>query len=125
MVVVFTSGESPSSSASDVDSLNHPTTADKVAFPKGLRSPQVAGNHVISARNRPSFVRLLNFAQDMNHAMEASRKSRSAFTATNFSLGEAESGEAITSVKKALDYNFQDVDGVLRLVRVAMEAINH
>ncbi|MBA0652914.1 hypothetical protein Goklo_020135, partial [Gossypium klotzschianum] len=54
-------GESPSSSASDVDNLNHPTTADKVAFPKGVSSPQVAGNHVISARNRPNFVRLLNF----------------------------------------------------------------
>ncbi|KAK9040855.1 hypothetical protein V6N11_015991 [Hibiscus sabdariffa] len=128
MVVVFRLGESPSSSASDVDNLNHPTTADKVAFPKGLSSPQVAGNHVISARNRPSFVRLLNFrpsiaqtkcdnlqAQDMNHAMEASRKSQSAFTAANFSLGGAECGEAITSVKKALDYNFQDVEGVLRL----------
>ncbi|TYG44934.1 hypothetical protein ES288_D11G134500v1 [Gossypium darwinii] len=118
-------GESPSSSASDVDNLNHPTTADKVAFPKGVSSPQVAGNHVISARNRPNFVRLLNFAQDVNHAMEASRKSRSTFAAANFSSGGAESGEAITSVKKALDYNFQEVEGVLRLVRVAMEALNH
>ncbi|MBA0610472.1 hypothetical protein Godav_011317, partial [Gossypium davidsonii] len=45
------SGESPSSSASDVDNLNHPTAADKVAFPKGVNSPQVVGNHVISARN--------------------------------------------------------------------------
>ncbi|KAK8555609.1 hypothetical protein V6N13_046136 [Hibiscus sabdariffa] len=57
-------GESPFSSASDVDNLNNPTTADKVSFPKGVSSPQVAGNHVISARNRPNFVRLLNFAQD-------------------------------------------------------------
>ncbi|XVF21909.1 hypothetical protein REPUB_Repub12eG0129600 [Reevesia pubescens] len=118
-------GESPSSSASDVDNLNHPTTADKAAFPKGVSSPQVAGNHVISARNRPNFVRLLNFAQDINYAMEASRKSRSAFAAANSSLGGAESGEAISSVKKALDFNFQDVEGVLRLVRVAIEAISH
>ncbi|KAK8630493.1 hypothetical protein V6N13_079285 [Hibiscus sabdariffa] len=57
-------GESPFSSASDVENLNNPTTADKVSFPKGVSSPQVAGNHVISARNRPNFVRLLNFAQD-------------------------------------------------------------
>ncbi|MBA0645249.1 hypothetical protein Goklo_013371, partial [Gossypium klotzschianum] len=55
------SGESPSSSASDVDNLNHPTTADKVAFSKGVSPPQVAANHVISARNRPIFVRFLNF----------------------------------------------------------------
>ncbi|XVF80505.1 hypothetical protein PTKIN_Ptkin15bG0079100 [Pterospermum kingtungense] len=118
-------GESPSSSASDVDNLNHPATADKVAFPKGVTSPQVAGNHVISARNRPNFVRLLNFAQDVNYAMEASKKSRIAFAAANSSLGEPESGEVISTVKKALDFNFQDVEGLLRLVRVAMEAISH
>ncbi|XP_022758045.1 uncharacterized protein LOC111305109 isoform X2 [Durio zibethinus] len=118
-------GESPSSSASDVDNLNHPTTADKAAFPKGVSSPQVAGNHVISARNRPNFVRLLNFAQDVNYAMEASRKSRITFAVANDTLGGADSGEAISSVKKALDFNFQDVEGVLHLVRVAMEAISH
>ncbi|XWS31681.1 hypothetical protein CRYUN_Cryun23aG0096800 [Craigia yunnanensis] len=118
-------GESPSSSASDVDNLNHPTAADKVVFPKGVSSPQVAGNHVISARNRPNFVRLLNFAQDVNYAMEASRKSRIAFGAANLNLGGVESGEVISSVKKALDFNFQDVEGLLRLVRVAMEAISH
>ncbi|XVF32727.1 hypothetical protein REPUB_Repub17cG0107800 [Reevesia pubescens] len=117
-------GESPSSSASDVDNLNHPT-ADKVAFPKGVSPPQVAGNHVISARNRPNFVRLLNFAQDVNYAMEASRKSRTAFQAANSNSRGAEIGEAISSVKKALDFNFQDVEGVLRLVQVAMEAISH
>ncbi|XVE77660.1 hypothetical protein DITRI_Ditri13aG0080300 [Diplodiscus trichospermus] len=118
-------GESPPSSASDVDNLNHPTTAEKVAFLKGVSSPQVAGNHVISARNRPNFVRLLNFAQDVNYATEASRKSQNAFKAANLSLGGDESGEVISSVKKALDFNFQDVEGLLRLVRMAMEAISH
>lgn len=54
-------GESPSSSASDVDNLNNPTTADKAALMKGVASPQVAGTHVVSARNRASFTRLLNF----------------------------------------------------------------
>lgn len=54
-------GESPSSSASDVDNLNNPVTVDKVALAKGVSSPQVAGNHVIAARNRSNFVRLLNF----------------------------------------------------------------
>ncbi|KAE8672246.1 cullin-1-like [Hibiscus syriacus] len=91
--------------------------------PPGVSSPQVAGNHVISARNRPNFVRLLNFAQDTNYAMEASRKSRTAFAAANSSsIG---GGEAISSVKKALDFNFLDVVGVLRLVQLAMEAISH
>ncbi|GMI98800.1 hypothetical protein like AT3G62900 [Hibiscus trionum] len=115
-------GESP---ASDVDNLNQPPLADKAAFPKGVNSSQVAGTHVISARNRPNFVRLLNFAQDVNYAMEASRKSRATLAAASSSLGGAKSGEAISSVKKALDFSFQDVEGVLRLIRVAMEAISH
>ncbi|XP_022770991.1 uncharacterized protein LOC111314161 isoform X3 [Durio zibethinus] len=76
--------------------------------PPGVSSPQVAANHVISARNRPNFVRLLNFAQDVNYAIEASRKSRIAFGVANSSLGGAENGEVISSVKKALDFNFQD-----------------
>ena len=63
-------------------------------------------------------------AQDVNYAMEASRKSQIAFAAANSSLGGAERGEVISSVKKALDFNFQDVEGLLRLVRVAMEAIS-
>ncbi|PPD95512.1 hypothetical protein GOBAR_DD07448 [Gossypium barbadense] len=108
-------GESPSSSASDVDNLNHPTAADKVAFPKGVNSPQVVGNHVISARNRPNFVRLLNFAQDINHAMEASRKSRTTFLAASSNSKGAECGKSISSVKKALDFNFLDVEGMLHL----------
>ncbi|KAK1558243.1 hypothetical protein Q3G72_000157 [Acer saccharum] len=108
-------GESPSSSASDVDNVNQPTTVDKAALTKGVSSPQVAGNHVIAARNRPNFIRLLNFAQDVNFAMEASRKSQNAFAAANVSLGETQHREGISSIKRALDFNFQDVEGLLRL----------
>jgi len=63
-------------------------------------------------------------AQDVNSAMEASRKSRLAFAAANVSLGEARCGEGISSIKTALDFNFQDVEGLLRLVRLAIEAIS-
>ncbi|KAK7259406.1 hypothetical protein RIF29_25013 [Crotalaria pallida] len=117
-------GESPSSSASDVDNVNNSTAADKVSLSKTVSSPQVAGNHVIAARNRPNFVRLLNFAQDMNFAMEASRKSRNAFAAANSSPGVTKHPDGISSIKKALDFSFQDVEGLLRLVRLAVEATN-
>ncbi|CAL5352348.1 unnamed protein product [Camellia sinensis] len=60
-------GESPSSSASDIDNLNNPTTLDKVPLTKGVSPPQVAANHVVAARNRPSLVRLLNFVQAINY----------------------------------------------------------
>ncbi|KAL1351022.1 hypothetical protein HN51_014980 [Arachis hypogaea] len=117
-------GESPSSSASDVDNVNNTTAADKVALSKSVNSPQVAGNHVIAARNRPNFVRLLNFAQDVNFAMEASRKSWNAFAAANSSPGMDKKAGGICSIKKALDFSFQDVEGLLRLVRIAVEANN-
>ncbi|KAJ9171860.1 hypothetical protein P3X46_015167 [Hevea brasiliensis] len=117
-------GESPSSSASDVDNLNHPAAVDKGFLAKGISSPQVTGSHVISAQNRPNFVRLLKFAEDVNFAMEASRKSRIAFAAANASLGESQRKEGISSIKTALDFNFQDVEGLLRLVRLAIEAIS-
>lgn len=64
-------------------------------------------------------------AEDVNFAMEASRKSRIAFAAANVSLSETKYGESISSIKRALDFNFQDVDGLLRLVRLAMEEISH
>lgn len=59
-------GESPSSSASDIDNLNNPATADKAVIPKGVASPQVAGNHVLTGRSRSSCMRLINFVSTSN-----------------------------------------------------------
>ncbi|KAI3848232.1 hypothetical protein MKX03_003510 [Papaver bracteatum] len=117
-------GESPSSSASDVDNLNQ-GTLDKLASGKGVNSPHVAGNHVIVAKNRPNFLRLLSFAEDVSLAMEASRKSQSAFAAAKVSMVEAKHEDGISSIKRVLNFNFHDVQGLLRLVRLAMEAISH
>ncbi|CAN1354391.1 Cysteine-tryptophan domain-containing zinc finger protein 3 [Linum perenne] len=117
-------GESPSSSASDIDNLNHPTTVDKVTLGKGISSPQVTGSLIVPARNRPNVTRLLTFTQNVNFAMEASRKSRTAFAAASISLGDSQSGEGITSIKTALDFSFHDVEGLLRLIRLAVEAIS-
>ncbi|KAL3827854.1 hypothetical protein ACJIZ3_016656 [Penstemon smallii] len=117
-------GESPSSSASDLDNLNHQANIDKAALAKALDSPQVSGGHIITSRNRSSLSRIIDFAQNVNHAMEASRKSRIAFTGATSLLGETSNHESLNSLKKALDFNFSDVEGLLRLVRIAMEAIN-
>lgn len=57
---MFFLGESPSSSASDVDNLNNQVAMDKATLPKGTNA-NVASNHVISVRTRPSLVRLLDF----------------------------------------------------------------
>jgi hypothetical protein len=54
-------GESPSSSASDIDNLNNHGLA-KVAFVKDSNSPQVVGaNHLMAARNHPYMMRLLAY----------------------------------------------------------------
>lgn len=57
---IISSGESPSSSASDVDSLNNQMTADKSLTSKG-KGCHVTGNRIVVARNRPSFIRLFDF----------------------------------------------------------------
>nr|GMC63178.1 uncharacterized protein LOC109182758 [Ipomoea batatas] len=114
-------GESPPSSASDVDNLNNSLAVDKVASAKGVGSPQVTVTPVITARNRSNFMWLLNF--EVSFAMDASRKSIAAFAVANPRKGEALCKEGMLSVRKALDFNFQDVDGFLRHVRIAMEAI--
>ncbi|GFY81374.1 CW-type zinc finger [Actinidia rufa] len=73
-------GEYPSSSGSDVDNFGSPSTLDNIA----------------AARNRP-IVRLLNFAGDVNSAMEASTKSRIAFAAAaSQKVEDAQFGEGIT-----------------------------
>ncbi|XVF66250.1 hypothetical protein PTKIN_Ptkin10aG0020300 [Pterospermum kingtungense] len=116
-------GESPSSSASDVDNnLNNQPTVDKASLGKGNVSH--TGTHVIVAKNRPSFARLLALTQDVNSAMEASRKSQTAFAAANLSLEEAQNTECIISIKKVIDFSFQDVDRLVCLVQQAMEAIS-
>ena len=60
---IISLGESPSSSASDIDNLNCQTMRDKAALSK---VPHVGGKHVIVARNHPNFVRLLDFVSIFN-----------------------------------------------------------
>ncbi|KAL0348696.1 UNVERIFIED_CONTAM: hypothetical protein Sangu_1097400 [Sesamum angustifolium] len=107
-------GESPSSSASDVDNLNNLAAADKATLSKGSGSH--AGNHVIVPRNRPNFVRLLDFTKDVNSAMEAAKKSQDMFAAARVELEESENKEAIVSVKRVIDFSFQNVEELVRLV---------
>lgn len=56
----FILGESPSSSASDIDNLNNLVVVDKATLTRGSNT-HVANNQVTSARNWPNIVRLLDF----------------------------------------------------------------
>ncbi|KAL8524992.1 hypothetical protein ACS0TY_014573 [Phlomoides rotata] len=116
-------GESPSSSASDVDNLNNLAMADKATLSKGSGSQ--AGNHVIVPRNRPNFVRLLDFTKDVNSAMEAAKKSQDTFAAAHVELTESQNKDAIVFVKRVIDFSFQDVEEFVRLVWLAFNSINH
>ncbi|KAM3704844.1 hypothetical protein ACJW31_03G036800 [Castanea mollissima] len=116
--------QSPSSSASDVDNLYNQAMMDKMDIAKDGSSLQVTGNHVIAARNHPKLVRLLDFAQDVNFAMEASRKSQISFAAANVVLAKTRNEEVISSIKRTLDFNFHDVEELLRLVHLAMKALS-
>ncbi|KAL1543103.1 cysteine-tryptophan domain-containing zinc finger protein 3-like isoform X1 [Salvia divinorum] len=116
-------GESPSSSASDVDNLNNLAMADKAALSKG--SGPHAANHVIVPHNRPNFVRLLDFTKDVNSAMEAAKKSQDVFAAAHAKLKKSQNRDAIASIKRVVDFSFQDVQELVRLVRLAFNSINH
>ncbi|KAL3508072.1 hypothetical protein ACH5RR_033454 [Cinchona calisaya] len=115
-------GESPSSSASDIDNLNNQALVEKASLSKSNSSH--SGNHVIAHRNHPSFFRLLDFTNDVNSAMEASRKSQNAFSAAHAILEESQNKEGIVAVKRVIDFSFQDVEELVRLVRFAIEAIS-
>nr|XP_010921772.1 uncharacterized protein LOC105045251 [Elaeis guineensis]XP_019706304.1 uncharacterized protein LOC105045251 [Elaeis guineensis] len=115
-------GESPSSSASDVDNLNNQGTLGKATSARGVSSPQVAGTHVVAARNHPHIMRLLSYTNDLNGAFEATRKSQIAIAAASVSL-EKDRADAMSSVRNVLNFNFHNVEGLLRLVRLSMESI--
>ncbi|KAI4319424.1 hypothetical protein MLD38_033022 [Melastoma candidum] len=115
-------GESPSSSASDLDNVNNSAAMDKSA-PKCGSSPNVSQSQSLIAQNHEHLIRLLNFSQDVTNAMEASRRSRIAFTTASAGTGDARYVEGISCIRRALDFNFHDVQGLLGLVRLASEAI--
>lgn len=55
--------------------------------------------------------------------MEASRKSQGAFAAAMQFFTQAGNEEGILCIKNVLDFSFHDVDGLLDLVRLAMESL--
>ncbi|KAK7264610.1 hypothetical protein RJT34_32219 [Clitoria ternatea] len=115
-------GESPSSSASDIDNLNNLVAVDKATLTRGANF-HVANNQVISAQQRPNLVSILDFAQNMDFAMEASKKCRSTFMAANSNMEEARHRDCIASIRKVVHFSFQDVDQFVRLVLNATKEI--
>lgn len=64
--------------------------------------------------------------QYMHFAMEASRKCESTFAAaSNVIMEEARKRDCITCIRKVIDFSFQDVDELIRLVWNAAKAISH
>ncbi|ONM26037.1 CW-type Zinc Finger [Zea mays] len=91
-VVQTAPGESPSSSASDIDNLNN-NGLSKGPSSKDANSPQVTN--------------------DVNSAFEATRKSHMAIASAS---GNHENGvDGLSSVKTVLDFNFRSVNDLLRL----------
>ncbi|KAF8112901.1 hypothetical protein N665_0058s0002 [Sinapis alba] len=119
------SGESPSF-ASDGENPNQRLAAEKVALSNTVRSsPRVTGNNFLSSGNNSSLSQLLAFSQNVSFAMDASRKAQTAFAiAKGKSSDTRYSSNGITSIKRALDFDFQDMEKLLRVVRLAMESIN-
>lgn len=58
----------------------------------------------------------------LNCAFEATRKSEAAFAAASVSPGKDRTG-CLSSVRKVLDFNFHNVEELLRFVRLSLESI--
>ncbi|KAI3505752.1 hypothetical protein L1887_27968 [Cichorium endivia] len=114
-------GESPSSSASDVDNLNNQATIDKTVLSKSIVHP---GN-ILVARNQANFLRLLDFTSDVNLAMEASTNTQNSYkSATSIPQESPNKDIIIKSIKRVIEFSFQDVKEIIFLVQNAREAIN-
>uniref|UniRef100_A0A7I4B662 CW-type domain-containing protein n=1 Tax=Physcomitrium patens TaxID=3218 RepID=A0A7I4B662_PHYPA len=129
---VPSNGESPSSSsASDVDYLNKHhglISGNKALLGKAaIVFPQVVsganGTSVsIPARLRPVATRFLKDAQDMSLLLESWQKAADATTKAEAS----KETQGLAAVKHVGELGgLGDIDGVVRLVRVALDAIGH
>ncbi|XP_073139043.1 cysteine-tryptophan domain-containing zinc finger protein 3-like [Henckelia pumila] len=121
-VQMLPQGESPSSSASDVDNLNNLVVVDQVASSKGHDSHAL--NHVMVPRNHTKFARLLDFTKDANSAMEAAKKSLDMFKAAHVKFEESQNKEVISSIKRVIDFSFHDIGELINSVWLAFNAIN-
>ncbi|KAK9077719.1 hypothetical protein SSX86_006056 [Deinandra increscens subsp. villosa] len=113
-------GESPSSSASDVDNLNNQATMDKTL----MVSKSTAHHKTDVVRNQANFTKLLDLTNDVSLAMEASMKARNAYKSASASLEETQNKEMIITVKRVVNFSFQDVKEFACLLQNAREAVN-
>lgn len=63
--------------------------------------------------------------KDVNSAMEAAKKSQDAFAAAHVELKKSQKKEAIVSIKRVVDFSFEGVEELVRLVMLAFNSINH
>ncbi|KAL5712875.1 hypothetical protein ACHQM5_014999 [Ranunculus cassubicifolius] len=111
-------GDSPSSSGSDLDNVYNDRTPDKDV------SSKMAGYRAVVSGNRLKIERVLNFTKDVNKAMDASTKCQMAFAAAKKCSDDPKYASEFSLVKKAISSSFHEVDTVIYLVQLAMEAIN-
>lgn len=121
-------GDSPCLSiAPDLDNLNN-LSIDR--FPaKGAASPclgaQTGGNLILPGRCRSIFNRILQYVGDTNAAVEALSKSSNAFAIAEAASHSSIGVEGMVAVKRVMEFGFHDVESMLSLVRIAMDAIGH
>ncbi|XP_020597105.1 uncharacterized protein LOC110036892 [Phalaenopsis equestris] len=113
----------PTTSTSDVDNPNNQEVLEKAASRRATRSPQLASSFVIAARNRPHVKRLLTYTNYLNCAFEATNKSRNALAAASIDLDE-DRVASLFLIREVLDFNFNNVERLLQLVRVSLNSIS-
>ncbi|XP_058075155.1 uncharacterized protein LOC131223701 isoform X2 [Magnolia sinica] len=81
---------------------------------------EAKGVKLLASRPTCSSLQLLDYAEYVSSAMDATQRSLSALKAAQWKYGL----RGIAAVKKAFDFHFHDMDGFLHLVRLALEEID-
>ncbi|XP_021301357.1 uncharacterized protein LOC8082661 isoform X3 [Sorghum bicolor] len=117
-------GESPSSATPDIDNLNSHGLS-KASSLKGGNSPHVPGNHLhLAVHNQAHLLRLLSYTNDVNLAFNATQKAEFVIASAAGSKERGGVDDGLALVKTVLDLNFNNVNELVRLVRVSMESIS-
>ncbi|KAJ7290822.1 hypothetical protein O6H91_Y298000 [Diphasiastrum complanatum] len=121
-------GESPSSSASDIDNLNNQTFPDgklqSTNTLKEVASPSFQASAISSipatAWHHPNVTRFLRDTGEICAAFEAWRKADLAYVAAKVKFSDISSGDAI---KRVGEIGFSDVEVLVQLVKSALKAL--
>ncbi|KAF9619447.1 hypothetical protein IFM89_007022 [Coptis chinensis] len=108
----------------DVYNMKNQGIVEKIG-PQNAVDSDLDADHTIVAGDLDSYERVLNYIENVLKALEATTKYINALEAAIVGQRDAENAKAISSVQRVIEYSFQDIEELICLIWLALEAINH